>query len=151
MQVPFGELNALCGYPVDTVGEPENDDPSLALLVHHLRTRGNIPLVTVSGHTEFQFVLHNAQIFRRMGCHKLALALLREWTFIRPRIEPLKRLSVSLTTSPNGKRMKMDDGEISNETAPPATPAPKKVTGTGMGMQSDASQGNVEFDMGAFF
>lgn len=149
--MPFGELNALCGRLVDTVGEPENDDPSLALLVHHLRTSGNIPLATVSGHTEFQFVLHNAQIFRRMGCHNLALALVREWTFLRPHIERVKRLSVSSVMSSTGKHTRLDDGEAADIAATLAKPAPKKVTGIGMGMQSDAAQGNVEFDMGSFF
>lgn len=52
------------------VGNPENDDPSLLLLFHHLKSKS---LQTAKGtseipeKTEFDFVLHNARVFFRMG------------------------------------------------------------------------------------
>jgi hypothetical protein len=53
-----------------TVGSPENDDPSLLLLFQHLKSKS---LQTAKGtseihqKTEFDFVLHNARVFFRMG------------------------------------------------------------------------------------
>lgn len=52
------------------VGSPENDDPSLLLLFQHLKSRS---LQTAKGTSEipakleFDFVLHNARVFFRMG------------------------------------------------------------------------------------
>ncbi|OXG74617.1 WD-repeat protein [Cryptococcus neoformans var. grubii Br795] len=69
------------------VGNPENDDPSLLLMFQHLKSKS---LQTakgtseVSAKLEFDFVLHNARVFFRMGCHDLALDLLRSWSFERP-------------------------------------------------------------------
>ncbi|KAK4688553.1 rabconnectin-3a, partial [Tremellales sp. Uapishka_1] len=89
------------------VGETENDDPSLLLLFQHLKSKS---LQTAKGtneipsKVEFDFVLHNARVFFRMGqcstgltleailmpygaltgCHSLALDLLRSWSFERP-------------------------------------------------------------------
>lgn len=51
-------------------GNPENDDPSLLLLFQYLKSRS---LQTAKGtseipeKTEFDFVLHNARVFFRMG------------------------------------------------------------------------------------
>ena len=53
-----------------TVGNTENDDPSLLLLFQHLKSKS---LQTAKGtseiheKTEFDFVLHNARVFFRMG------------------------------------------------------------------------------------
>ncbi|OCF41725.1 hypothetical protein I317_04429 [Kwoniella heveanensis CBS 569] len=72
--------------PLD-VGNPDNDDPSLLLMFQHLKTKS---LQTAKGTSEvstkleFDFVLHNARVFFRMGCHNLALDLLRSWSFDRP-------------------------------------------------------------------
>jgi hypothetical protein len=52
------------------VGNSENDDPSLLLLFQHLKSKS---LQTakgtseISAKTEFDFVLHNARVFYRMG------------------------------------------------------------------------------------
>jgi hypothetical protein len=52
------------------VGNPENDDPSLLLLFQHLKPKS---LQTAKGTSEipakmeFDFVLHNARVFFRMG------------------------------------------------------------------------------------
>lgn len=75
------------------VGQPDNDDPSLLLLFQHLKSK---TLQTAKGTSEvspkleFDFVLHNARIFCRMGCHPLGLDLLRSWSFERPWFPPPK-------------------------------------------------------------
>ncbi|WWC58046.1 uncharacterized protein I303_100581 [Kwoniella dejecticola CBS 10117] len=69
------------------VGNPDNDDPSLLLMFQHLKSKS---LQTAKGTNEvstkleYDFVLHNARVFFRMGCHNLALDLLRSWSFERP-------------------------------------------------------------------
>ncbi|WVO14859.1 hypothetical protein L204_102498 [Cryptococcus depauperatus] len=69
------------------IGDPDNDDPSLLLMFQHLKAKS---LQTAKGTSEiparleFDFVLHNARVFFRMGCHNLALDLLRSWSFERP-------------------------------------------------------------------
>ncbi|KAL7418926.1 regulator of (H+)-ATPase in vacuolar membrane [Cryptotrichosporon argae] len=75
-------------------GSPENDDPSLLLLFQHLKARS---LQTARGtaeipaKVEYDFVLHNARVFCRMGCHALALDLVRSWSFERPLFAPQAR------------------------------------------------------------
>lgn len=57
------------------VGNPENDDPSLLLMFQHLKSKS---LQTakgtseVSAKLEFDFVLHNARVFFRMGTCQLS-------------------------------------------------------------------------------
>ncbi|KAI9461775.1 RAVE protein 1 C terminal-domain-containing protein [Boletus coccyginus] len=69
------------------IGEPHFDDPSLALLFSQLRSK---TLQTaagtseISGRREFNFILQVARVFCRMGCHALALYLVRSWSFERP-------------------------------------------------------------------
>ena len=83
------------------VGNPENDDPSLLLLFQHLKSKS---LQTAKGtndipeKVEFDFVLHNARVFFRMGCHSLALDLLRSWSFERP-FFPQKRTITKASAS----------------------------------------------------
>ncbi|BEI81268.1 hypothetical protein CcaverHIS002_0204280 [Cutaneotrichosporon cavernicola] len=84
------------------VGQPDNDDPSLLLLFQHLKSK---TLQTAKGTSEitpvleFDFVVHNARVFFRMGCHPLGLDVLRSWSFerawfpppvIKKRPEPIK-------------------------------------------------------------
>lgn len=72
---------------VTDIGDPHYDDPSLALMFRQLKSKS---LQTakgsseISGQTEFNFVLHTANVFRRMGCHILALDLVQKWHFDRP-------------------------------------------------------------------
>lgn len=52
------------------VGDPENDDPSLLLLFQHLKSKSLQTAKGTSeipGKLEFDFVLHNARVFFRMG------------------------------------------------------------------------------------
>jgi len=72
---------------VTDIGESHYDDPSLALLFSQLKSK---TLQTakgtseISGRAEFNFVLQMTRVFCRMGCHVLALDLVRSWSFERP-------------------------------------------------------------------
>ncbi|KAK0464982.1 RAVE protein 1 C terminal-domain-containing protein [Desarmillaria tabescens] len=72
---------------VTDIGEPHYDDPSLALLFSQLRSKtlqAAKGTSEISGSSEFNFVLQIARVFCRMGCHVLALDLVRSWVFDRP-------------------------------------------------------------------
>ncbi|KAF5384978.1 hypothetical protein D9615_001393 [Tricholomella constricta] len=72
---------------VAEIGEPHYDDPSLALLFSQLRSKtlqAAKGTSEISGRSEFNFVLQMARVFCRMGCHVLALDLVRSWSFDRP-------------------------------------------------------------------
>ncbi|KZV81002.1 hypothetical protein EXIGLDRAFT_780266 [Exidia glandulosa HHB12029] len=84
---------------VKEIGDPHYDDPSLALMFLQLKSKS---LQTakgsseISGQTEFNFVLHTASVFKRMGCHVLALDLVQKWHFDRPSVRtPALRTTVS--------------------------------------------------------
>ncbi|CED84427.1 RAVE (regulator of V-ATPase assembly) complex subunit RAV1/DMX protein, WD repeat superfamily [Phaffia rhodozyma] len=87
-------------YDIPEVGGSENDDPSLALLFSQIRLS---TLQTVKGlseipeRTEFNFVLHNAWVFTRMGCHVLSLSLLQSWEFPPPSLTLSSRSTPSMT------------------------------------------------------
>ncbi|KDQ63425.1 hypothetical protein JAAARDRAFT_169243 [Jaapia argillacea MUCL 33604] len=84
---PLQEIADELDVHVSEIGEPHYDDPSLALLFSQLKMK---TLQTakgtseISGRTEFNFVLQIARVFCRMGCHVLALDLVRSWSFSRP-------------------------------------------------------------------
>ncbi|KAG2150167.1 RAVE protein 1 C terminal-domain-containing protein [Suillus cothurnatus] len=86
---PLRDIADALDIQVAEIGEPHYDDPSLALLFSQLRSK---TLQTVkgtseiSGRSEFNFVLQIARVFCRMGCHALALDLVRSWSFERPSI-----------------------------------------------------------------
>lgn len=57
------------------VGNPENDDPSLLLMFQHLKSKSLQTakgISEVSTKLEFDFVLHNARVFFRMGTYQLS-------------------------------------------------------------------------------
>lgn len=72
IQSPMSDVASdwLAGSPMIPVGTSHNDDPSLLLLFQHLKSKS---LQTakgtseIKGKTEFDFVLHNARVFCRMG------------------------------------------------------------------------------------
>ncbi|KWU47634.1 hypothetical protein RHOSPDRAFT_31069 [Rhodotorula sp. JG-1b] len=84
---PLSVLATRLPYRLDAVRSPAREDPTLVFLFAQLRgwslqtVKGAL---AVSGKTEFNFVLHIARILCRMGCHVLALNLLRTWTFPLP-------------------------------------------------------------------
>lgn len=63
------------------------DDPALIVLYAQLRSK---TLQTLRGaskvtpKTEWDFVLHNARLYDRMGCDLLGLDLVRNWEFLLP-------------------------------------------------------------------
>ncbi|KAI9461002.1 RAVE protein 1 C terminal-domain-containing protein [Lactarius psammicola] len=84
---PLQDVASALDMPITEFGSPHYDDPSLALLFSQLKSK---TLQTakgtseISGRTEFNFVLQMARVFTRMGCHALALDLVRSWSFDRP-------------------------------------------------------------------
>ncbi|KAI0837280.1 regulator of V-ATPase in vacuolar membrane protein [Hypoxylon sp. FL0890] len=62
------------------------DDPALVVLYSQLRQK---TLQTLRGaskvmpRTEWEFILHNARLYDRMGCDLLGLDLVRNWEFLR--------------------------------------------------------------------
>jgi RAVE protein 1 C terminal len=100
------DIASIIDVKVSNIGDPHYDDPSLALLFRQLKLK---TLQTakgtseISGRTEFKFVLQIARVFCRMGikipcplgtavvifgigCHVLALDLVRSWSFARPAV-----------------------------------------------------------------
>ncbi|PHH81707.1 hypothetical protein CDD83_3504 [Cordyceps sp. RAO-2017] len=92
---------------LDTAPLPETksrlfltDDPALVVLYSQLRQKTLQTLTgasTVTPESEWEFVLHSAKLYDRMGCDLLGLELVRNWEFPQPRqadgkINPLKLL-----------------------------------------------------------
>lgn len=93
---PLQDLVSALDIQVTDIGEPHYDDPSLALLFSQLRSKtlqAAKGTSEISGSSEFNFVLQIARVFCRMGCHVLALDLVRSWVFDRP--SPLSPLLIN--------------------------------------------------------
>lgn len=63
------------------------DDPALIVLYAQLRQKTLQTLrgaVKVTPKIEWDFVLHNARLYDRMGCDLLGLELVRNWEFLLP-------------------------------------------------------------------
>jgi len=114
---PLQDIADAVEVQVLQIGEPHYDDPSLALLFSQLRSK---TLQTakgtseISGRSEFNFVLQMARVFCRMGCHVLALDLVRSWSFDRPSMmvrdvpdSPLREREKSPPPSPTISRRSM--------------------------------------------
>ncbi|WVQ76366.1 hypothetical protein IAR50_006031 [Cryptococcus sp. DSM 104548] len=103
------------------VGNPDNDDPALLLMFQYLKAKS---LQTakgtseVSAKVEFDFVLHNARVFFRMGCHNLALDLLRSWSFERPffPVNRRRRMSSLSQRAPTPQSSPFTSTDSSSET-----------------------------------
>ncbi|TDL28114.1 hypothetical protein BD410DRAFT_870276 [Rickenella mellea] len=83
---PLEEINKSLDIQVTEIGDPNYDDPSLALLFSQLKSKtlqAAKGTSEISGRTEFNFVLQVARVFCRMGCHVLALDLVKSWSFDR--------------------------------------------------------------------
>ncbi|KAK4242182.1 RAVE protein 1 C terminal-domain-containing protein [Achaetomium macrosporum] len=106
---------------LETPGSPDlksrlflTDDPALVILYRQLRQQTLQTLRGASKVTpkvEWEFVLHNARLYGRMGCDLLGLDLVRNWEFLQPpgvtpglggEIDPLRLLKRrgSLVSSP---------------------------------------------------
>jgi hypothetical protein len=77
------------------------DDPALVVLYKQLREKSLQTLrgaLSVSPRAEWDFILHTARLYERMGCDFLALDLVRTWEFLRTP-PPVRAPSVSSVTS----------------------------------------------------
>lgn len=77
------------------------DDPALVVLYKQLREKSLQTLrgaLSVSPRAEWDFILHTARLYERMGCDLLALDLVRTWEFLRAP-PPVRRPSVSSVSS----------------------------------------------------
>ncbi|KIY70161.1 hypothetical protein CYLTODRAFT_348194 [Cylindrobasidium torrendii FP15055 ss-10] len=105
---PLQDLVSALDVSVKEIGEPHYDDPSLALLFRQLRSKtlqAAKGTSEISGHVEFKFVLQIARVFCRMGCHVLALDLVRSWSFDAPPPLPKSMEVGAPPTSPTMSRM----------------------------------------------
>lgn len=69
------------------------DDPALIVLYKQLREKSLQTLrgaLSVSPRAEWEFILHTARLYERMGCDLLALDLVRTWEFLKtpPPVRP---------------------------------------------------------------
>lgn len=67
------------------------DDPALVVLYKQLREKSLQTLrgaLSISPRAEWDFVLHTAGLYTRMGCDLLALDLVRTWEFLTPPSPP---------------------------------------------------------------
>ncbi|KAG8914981.1 regulator of (H+)-ATPase in vacuolar membrane, partial [Tulasnella sp. 417] len=84
---PLRDLAGVVDAPLDEIGDPHYDDPSLAVLFAQLKSKSLQTVkgtIEISGQTEFNFVHQMARVLCRMGCHVLAIDLVRSWSFDRP-------------------------------------------------------------------
>ncbi|GBE78251.1 hypothetical protein SCP_0111340 [Sparassis crispa] len=141
---PLQDIASVLDVRLTEIGDPHYDDPSLALLFSQLKFK---TLQTakgtseISGRTEFNFVLQIARVFCRMGCHVLALDLVRTWSFHRPSTvvhdgRPLRRppspISTRFALEPALRRKSSIFIDMDVTTAPPtrrASPTPQVTNG----------------------
>ncbi|KAI0036631.1 WD repeat-containing protein [Vararia minispora EC-137] len=84
---PLQDIANELSMSIREIGSPHYDDPSLALLFSQLKAKtlqAAKGTSEIAGSVEFDFVLQIARVFVRMGCHILAVDLLRSWSFDRP-------------------------------------------------------------------
>lgn len=63
------------------------DDPALIVLYQQLRAKSLQTLrgaLSVSPRAEWEFIVHTARLYERMGCDLLALDLVKNWEFLNP-------------------------------------------------------------------
>ncbi|KAI0756586.1 RAVE protein 1 C terminal-domain-containing protein [Daedaleopsis nitida] len=128
---PLEDIASVADATITEIGDPHYDDPSLALLFSQLKSK---TLQTaqgtseISGRTEFNFVLQIARVFCRMGCHALALDLVRTWSFQRPSTVVRDSRSMFRPPSPISTRFALEPAlrrqssiliDIDISTAPP--------------------------------
>ncbi|KAJ8520116.1 hypothetical protein ONZ45_g3052 [Pleurotus djamor] len=98
---PLADIASELDIVITDIGEPHYDDTSLALLFSQLRSKtlqAAQGTSEISGRAEFNFVLQIARVFCRMGCHVLALDLVRSWSFERPSTITHQTLTSPLTS-----------------------------------------------------
>ncbi|KAJ7596877.1 RAVE protein 1 C terminal-domain-containing protein [Mycena floridula] len=129
---PLQDIAVASETIVEELGEPHYDDPSLALLFSQLRSKtlqAAQGTSEISGKSEFNFVLQIARVFCRMGCHALALDLVRTWSFERPSI------LIPSTSSTSNNQV---------EETPPSPVVPRRPL---LGMQHIRRRSSMVIDM----
>ncbi|KAF8349754.1 RAVE protein 1 C terminal-domain-containing protein [Amanita rubescens] len=172
---PLQDIVAAYDIKVGEIGEPHYDDPSLALLFSQLRSKtlqAAKGTSEISSRSEFNFVLQIARVFCRMGCHALALDLVRSWSFERPQasssimqVPPSPKASRSVFALEHAFRHRpsiLIDMSVSSPPTPVLVDRPSKAVEdsadllarkTGIGNLMRAAKKDVEipdFDMNAF-
>ena len=72
--MPLTDVASALDVPIPGIGDPNYDDPSLALLFSQLKSKtlqAAQGTSEISGRTEFNFVLQIARVFCRMGAFHL--------------------------------------------------------------------------------
>ncbi|KAF8642016.1 hypothetical protein AX16_009737 [Volvariella volvacea WC 439] len=103
---PLRDIADILNINVKEIGESHYDDPSLALLFSQLKSKtlqAAKGTSEISSYTEFSFVLQMARVFCRLGCHVLALDLVRSWSFERPEAVFMRTQAV-IPASPTSAR-----------------------------------------------
>ncbi|GME64981.1 wd repeat protein [Neofusicoccum parvum] len=78
------------------------DDPALVVLYRQLRDKSLQTLrgaLAVTPRAEWEFLVHTARLYERMGCDLLALDLVRSWEFLAPQ-QPREQLGPLPTRLP---------------------------------------------------
>lgn len=99
---PLHDIASALDIVIGEVKESPYDDTSLALLFSQLRSKtlqAAKGASEISGAAEWSFILQIARVFCRMGCHVLALDLVRSWTF-EPPPPPVQLPTLGVTHSP---------------------------------------------------
>ncbi|KAI0082261.1 hypothetical protein K474DRAFT_1742410 [Panus rudis PR-1116 ss-1] len=147
---PLQDIARTLTVQVTEIGEPHYDDPSLALLFAQLKSK---TLQTakgtseISGRTEFNFVLQMARVFCRMGCHVLALDIVRSWSFERPsvvvrdtRYRPPSPLTTRFALEPALRRRASILIDMDIKSDPPTRPAsPVHAPPNGVGISASSA------------
>ncbi|GAA6036036.1 hypothetical protein JCM8097_006576 [Rhodosporidiobolus ruineniae] len=132
---PLSDLAQRLPYKLDDVRSPPREDPALVLLFGQLRSWSLQTVkgaIAVPGKTEYNFVLHISRILCRMGCHVLALNLLRTWRFLPPalppssaphRPSPLQNRRHSLLLSTTKLDLPLPASNLPSRVASPAPPS----------------------------
>lgn len=79
------------------------DDPALVVLYKQLREKSLQTLrgaLSVSPRAEWDFILHTARLYERMGCDLLALDLVRTWEFLKTP-PPMRQPSIANERKPS--------------------------------------------------
>ncbi|KAG0643869.1 RAVE protein 1 C terminal-domain-containing protein [Tuber brumale] len=113
------------------------DDPALVILYRQIREKTLQTLrgvEKISPGAEFQFLLHTARLYDRMGCDLLALDLVRNWEFLRTSKDAHKPL---IQFSPRHHFRRRSSITVVDE-PPPAASIKLGITGIGGGVGGTA-------------
>ncbi|KAK0674413.1 putative regulator of V-ATPase in vacuolar membrane protein [Cercophora samala] len=142
---------------LETPGSPDlksksylTDDPALIILYRQLRQK---TLQTLRGATkvtpkvEWEFVLHSAGLYDRMGCDLLGLDLVRNWEFFRPAAQAMTGLGGEINPlrllKRRGSLVVADIPMLGGPLSPLATPRSQGQGQVGGGVPGEMKTGGV--------